>query len=267
MQDPEVVGRCHAAGALWHLGYPEQARQHLDAALTRAQELAHPFTLAQVFYWATIFALLRREVQVAGERADALITLATAQGFPFQLAGGMLCRGLVLTEQGQQEEGMQQIRQGLAAHRTTGAEAGQPYALAFFARAYGQDGQSDKGQQVLDEALALVHRTGERCYEAELYRLKGELLLQRGTRPKAQSTEQKLVEGEESFRQALAVARRQQAKSLELRAAMSLGRLWQQQGKHAEARRLLAEVYGWFTEGFDTADLQEARALLEDLGA
>ena len=88
VHDPEVVGRCCAAGALWHLGYPEQARQHLDAALTRAQELAHPFTLAQVFYCATTFALVRREVQVAGERADALITLATAQGFPFQLAAG-----------------------------------------------------------------------------------------------------------------------------------------------------------------------------------
>jgi predicted ATPase len=239
-----VVGRCVAARALWHLGYPEQARQHLDTAFTRAQELAHPFTLAQVFYCATTFALLRREVQVARERAEALITLATAQGFPFQLAGGMLCRVLVLTEQGRQEEGMQQIRQGLAAHQATGAVAGQPYALAFLARAYGQDGQGDKGQQVLDEALALVHRTGERCYEAELYRLKGELLLQRGKRPKAQSTEHKLVAGEESLRQALTVARRQQAKSLELRAAMSLSRLWQQQGRHFEARRLLAEVYG-----------------------
>jgi DNA-binding winged helix-turn-helix (wHTH) protein/predicted ATPase len=265
VHDPEVVGRCCAAGALWHLGYPEQARQHLDAALTRAQELAHPFTLAQVFYCATTFALVRREVQVARERADALITLATAQGFPFQLASGRLCRGLVLIEQGQQEEGMRQIQQGLAAHRATGAAAGQPYALAFLARAYGQDGQSNKGRQVLDEALTLVHRTGERCYEAELYRLKGELLLQEGKSPKAQSLGQRLAEAEQSFRQALAVARSQQAKTLELRAAMSLGRLWQQQGRCSEARRLLAEVYGWFTEGFDTADLQEAKALLEAL--
>ena len=231
-----------------------------DAALTRAQELAHPFTLAQVFYCATIVALVRREVQAAGAWAEALITLATVQGFPFQLAGGMLCRGLVFTEQRRSEEGMQQIRQGLAAHRTTGAEAGQPYALAFLARAYGQEGQSDKGQQVLDEALALVHQTGERCYEAELYRLKGELLLQGGKRPKM------LVEVEESFRQAVAVARRQQAKSLELRAAMSLARLWQRQGKRAEASALLAPIYNWFTEGFDTADLQEARALLDELG-
>jgi len=259
VHDPEVVGRCVAAGALWHLGYPEQARQHLDTALTRARELAHPFTLAQVFYGATTFALLRREVQVAREQAEALITLATAQGFPFELAGGMLCRGLVLTEQGRQEEGMQQIRQGLAAHQATGAAAGQPYALAFLARAYGQNGQGDKGQQVLDEALAHVHRTGERCYEAELYRLKGELLLQRGKSHKT------LVGVEECFRQAVAVARRQQAKALELRAAMSLGRLWQQQGKRAEARQMLAEVYGWFTEGFDTADLQEAKALLDAL--
>jgi predicted ATPase len=267
VHDPEAVGHCVAAGALWHLGYPEQARQRLDAALTRAQELAHPFTLAQVLYSATMFALVRREVQVAGERADALITLATAQGFPFQLAGGMLCRGRVLIEQGRQAEGIQQIRQSLAAHRATGAEAGQPYALAFLARAYGQEGQGDRGQQVLDEALTLVHRTGERCYEAELYRLKGELLLQRGTRPKAQRTEQQLVAGEASLRQALTVARRQQAKSFELRAAMSLSRLWQQQGKRAAAHDLLAPIYGWFTEGFDTADLQEARALLKDRGA
>ena len=134
---------------------------------------------------------------------------------------------------------MRQIRQSLAAHRATGAEAGQPYALAFLARAYGQEGQEDKGQQVLDEALTLVHRTGERCYEAELYRLKGELLLQGGIRPKAQGTEPKVAEAEQRLRQALAVARRQQAKALELRAVMSLGRLWQQQGKHAEARRYL----------------------------
>jgi predicted ATPase len=265
VHDPEAVGHCVAAGALWHLGYPEQARQRLDAALTRAQELAHPFTQAQVFYYATMFALVRREVQVAGEWADALITLATAQGFPFQLAGGMLCRGRVLIEQGRHEEGMRQIRQSLAAQRATRAEAGQPYALAFLARAYGQAGQGHKGQQVLDEALTLVHRTGERCYEAELYRLKGELLLQEGKSPKAQSLEQRLAEAEQSFRQALAVARRQQAKSLELRAAMSLSRLWQQQGKLAEARELLAPIYGWFTEGFDTADLQDAKALLEEL--
>jgi predicted ATPase len=155
---------------------------------------------------------------------------------------------------------MQQIRQGLAAHQAIGAAAGQPYALAFLARAYGQEGQGDKGQQVLDEALAHVHRTGERCYEAELYRLKGELLLQGGKSHKT------LMEVEERFRQAVAVARRQQAKALELRAAMSLSRLWQQQGQRAEARELLAPLYGWFTEGFDTADLQEAKALLEELG-
>jgi predicted ATPase len=170
-----------------------------------------------------------------------------------------------MIEQGRQEEGMRQIRQGLAAHRATGAEAGQPYALAFLARAYGQEGQGHKGQQVLDEALTLVHRTGERCYEAELYRLKGELLLQGGQGPKAHGTEQTVTEAEQSFRQALTVACRQQAKSLELRAAMSLSRLWQQQGKRTEAHALLAPIYGWFTEGFDTADLQEAKALLEAL--
>jgi predicted ATPase len=177
----------------------------------------------------------------------------------------MLCRGLVLIEQGQPQEGLRQIRQGLAAHQATGAEAGQPYALAFLVRAYGQDGQGNHGQQVLDEALALVHRTGERCYEAELYRLQGELLLQGRQRHQVHRTAPTLAQVEKRFRQALAIARRQQAKSWELRAAVSLSRLWQQQGKRAEGYALLAPVYGWFTEGFDTADLQEAKALLAAL--
>jgi predicted ATPase len=194
------------------------------------------------------------------------MTLSTEQGFPFQLAGGMICRGLVLTEQGQKEEGMRQIHQGLAAHQATGAEAGRPYALAFLAKAYGRDGQVDAGVLLLDEALALVDRTGERCYKAELYRLKGELLLEReGHRPEAKGKRQKWREAEENFRQALAVAQSQQAKSLELRAAMSLSWLWQQQGKRDDARQLLAELYGWFPEGFGTADLQEARTLLAEL--
>src|SRR5262249_16538890 len=134
VHDPEGVGRCVAAGALWHLGYPEQARQHLETALTRAQELAHPFTLAQVLYWATMFALVRREVQVAREQVDALITLATAQGFPFELAGGQLGRGLVLTEQGRPEEGMQQIRQGGGAPQANGGGARPPHSPALFGR-------------------------------------------------------------------------------------------------------------------------------------
>ena len=138
-----------------------------------------------------------------------------------------------------------------------GAELIRPYYLALLAEACAKGGQAEEGLSVLAEALATVHKTGERFYEAELYRLKGELLL-------AQSTHQ-TTEAETCFHQALDIARHQQAKSLELRAAMSLSRLWQRQGKRAAARQLLAEIYGWFTEGFDTADLQEAKVLLEAL--
>ena len=161
--------------------------------------------------------------------------------------------------QEQREEGIAQICQGLGAFRTTGGELNRTYYLALLAEAYGQGGQADEGLRVLTEALAGVQGSRERWWEAELYRLKGEILLvQAGKGPK-------LAEVEACFRQALDVARRQQAKSLELRTVVSLGRLWQQQGKRAAAHQLVAEVYNWFTEGFDTADLQEARALLAEL--
>ncbi len=159
--------------------------------------------------------------------------------------------------QGQGQAGIAQIRQGLAAFQATGARSGVPYYLAWLAEAYRQGGQTEEGLRVLAEALALVNAGDECRHEAELYRLKGQLLLAHSTEPP--------TEVEACFQQALAVARRQQAKSLELRAAMSLARLWQQQGKQSAARELLAPVYGWFTEGFDTADLQEARVLLEAL--
>jgi predicted ATPase len=150
-----------------------------------------------------------------------------------------------------------QIHQGLAAWQAMGAKVLRPYGLALLAEASAQVGQFEAGLAMLAEALGLVDTTGERFWEAELHRLKGELLLARSSK--------RAVEAEASFRQALAVARRQQAKSLELRAAMSLSRLWQQQGKCKEAQELLAPVYGWFTEGFDTVDLREAKALLGEL--
>jgi predicted ATPase len=155
------------------------------------------------------------------------------------------------------EEGMVQIRQGLAAWQATGSRIWRPYFLALLAEGCAQGGQVEVGLTVLAEALAAVDHTGERLYEAELYRLKGKLLLALFADDQAEATT--------CFQHALAVARRQQAKSLELRAAMSLSRLWRRQGERAQARQLLAEVYGWFTEGFDTADLQEAKALVEEL--
>jgi predicted ATPase len=214
-----------------------------------------------------------------------VITLCSEQGFPYWLATGTILRGWALAEQGQGEEGIAQMRQGLTASRATGAEVNRPYYLALLAEAYGKAGQAEEGLTVLAEALTLVDKTGERMYEAELYRLKGTLTLQSKASlgqvsGKSQASQEQFgdtdprpltpdppaeAEAEACFHKAIEIARKQQAKSLELRATVSLSRLWQQQGKTTEARELLAPVYNWFTEGFDTKDLQEAKALLEEL--
>jgi predicted ATPase len=245
------------AWPLWLLGYPDQALERSREALTLAQELSHPYSLAYALQSAMRLHRFRCEVQAAREQAEALVTLSNQQGFAQWMAGGTIMCGWALTVQGQEGEGMAQMHQGLAAWQAMGVEAGLPYWLAMLAEAYGSTGQVEAGRRVLAEALALVDTTEEHWWEAELHRLKGELLL-------ALSTDN-AAEVAPCFHQALDIARRQQAKSLELRAALSLSRLWQRQGKRAEARVLLAEVYGWFTEGFDTADLQEAQALLEAL--
>ena len=252
-QDPGIICRSFAAWAILVLGYPDQALQSIHEALTLAQELTHPFSLALALTVAAVVHQFRREAQAVQERTEALIALSTEQGFPQWLAYGTILRGWALTAQGEGAEGIAQIHQGLVARSALGSEIQRPYLFSLLAEAYGKVGQPEEGLTVLVEALALVSRH----WEAELHRRKGELLLiQQG---------QKVGEAEECFRQALDIARRQQAKSLELRAAMSLSRLWQQQGKQEEARQMLADIYGWFTEGFDTADLQEAKTLLEEL--
>jgi predicted ATPase len=263
VQDPGVGCLSYMAWILWLLGYPDQALKMSHEALTLAQELAHPFSLAFGLCFATILHQLRCEEQVTQQRAEALIALSCEQGFPYWLAYGTIYHGWALATQGQVAEGIAQMHQGLAAHRATGPELNTSHHLAMLAEAFGREGQTEEGLGVLAEALAAVHKSGERRWEAELYRLKGKLLLRQpiGAALRPVPTE----DAEACFQQALAIARRQQAKSLELRAAMSLARLWRQQGQRAEARALLAPIYSWFTEGFDTADLQEARALLEAL--
>jgi TOMM system kinase/cyclase fusion protein len=255
--DPRVLCLSHTALVLWLLGHPDQALDSSRESLALAQELSHPHSLALALDLAAWLHQFRREEHLTRERAEALIALATEHGFTLYQALGTILRGWALAQQGRVEEGVAQMGHGLAGWRATGAELVRPYYLALLAEAYEKAGQAEEGLLVLAEALALVRTSGERRKEAELYRLKGELLL-------ARSPEHH-PEAEACFHQALAVARRQQAKSLELRAAMSLARLWQQQGKRLEARALLAPIYGWFTEGFDTADLQEAKALLEEL--
>jgi class 3 adenylate cyclase/predicted ATPase len=260
-QDPGVICQADIACILWFLGYPDQALQKSHQALTLAQELSHPYSLAFALSFAGTLHQYRREGRAAQERAEATITLATEQGFPIWIGSGISLRGWALAEQGQREEGMAQMHQGLAASRATGAELGRSQYLALLAEVYGKAGQAEEGLAALAEALAVVDKNGERFYEAELYRLKGELTLQTSV----QSREPRVKEAEACFHQAIDIARRQQTKSLELRAVMSLARLWQQQGKKDEARQMLAEIYGWFTEGFDTADLKDAEALLEKL--
>jgi class 3 adenylate cyclase/predicted ATPase len=256
-QDPREAGLAHAALTAWLLGYPDQALRQSQEALTLAQSLAHLNTLVHALCWASIVHQHRREVQATQEQAEAVLTLSDKQGFQLWLALGTCQWGWALAEQGQRAAGMAQIRQGLAALRVTGQETWVPYMLALLAERQGQSGAPEAGLTVLDEALTLVDKNDERWCEAELHRLKGELLL-------AQSSGN-TAEAQTCFHQAMNIAKRQQAKSWELRATTSLARLWQQQGKHQEAYNLLAPVYGWFTEGFDTADLKDAKALLDEV--
>jgi predicted ATPase len=245
--------------ALWHLGYPQQALQRSHTALTLAQELAHPYSLAFALAYTAMLHQFRREVPMARERAEAAMALCTEHGFAYYLAWAMILRGWALTEQGQHVEGLAQMRQGLADLRATGAEIRLQYYLALLAEAYSKAGQIEAGLPLLTEALAQTHQKGESWRNAELYRLQGELLLSLSGDHQA--------EAEAHFHQALDTAGRQQAKMLELRAAMSLSRLWQQQGKRHAAFELLATISAWFTEGFDTADLQDARTYLATLSS
>jgi predicted ATPase/DNA-binding winged helix-turn-helix (wHTH) protein len=257
-QDAGVLCRSYAAAALWHLGYPDQAGTRIQEAVTLAHQLAHPFSLTVALGEAALFHQGRREGPATQERAEATLGLATAQGFRHWQARGTVLRGWALAQQGRVQEGLAQLTEGLRAYRATGAQLALPHYLTLLAEVYGIMGQPEAGLTVLTEALALVAHTGVRLWEAELYRLKGALLVQQSAATQGEAAT--------CFQHALALAQNHHAKAWELRAATSLARLWQQQGQRAEAYALLAPVYGWFTEGFDTADLQEAKALLEALG-
>jgi predicted ATPase len=242
--------------ALWVLGYADQAQQRSREALARARQAEHLPSLEYVEDAAVQLAQCRRDVAAIRTHADAVMAL-TARGFGFRGERMRLFQGWVLAIEGDAVEGLAQIRQGLAVTQGVGPELLRSHWLSFLAEAYGRAGQPEAGLQVLAEALALVAATEVRWWEAELCRLKGELLLQLPIPDVQQAAA--------CFRQALEVAQGQQAKALELRAALSLSRLWQRQGKRTKTHALLTEVYGWFTEGFETPDLQEARALLEVL--
>ncbi len=236
---------------LWLLGYPDQALQRSHDAITLAHDLAHASSVVLALNWEAMVHQHRREPHRTRQQAEAAIAIATAELTPW-LAWGMALRGWAMAEQGQTEEGIAQLRQGIAGWRAAGLGCLQPYFLTLLAEAYGRMGQREEALTILDEALAITEQTHEGYAEAELYRLKGELLRE----PAA---------AEACFHQSIEIAHRQKAKSYELRAVMSLSRLWQRQARSAEACPRLAEIYDWFTEGFDTADLQEAESLLGGL--
>jgi predicted ATPase len=255
----EVARLAYAAPTLWCLGYPAQALGRSQEALALATVLAHAHSLAMARNFAIVLHYLRRDAAMVQAEADALLTLATAQEFALWKGIGILWRGWALAMQGKGKGGLAQLHQGLAAIMATGQELSRPFGLLLLAEAMGHTGQVDEGLRLLAEALTGFEASGRADLLAEAYCLQGALLLHQAI-PDA-------VQAETCFQQAPAVARRQQAKAWELRAATSLSRLWQQQGKRAAAYDLLAPVYGWFTEGFDIADLQEAGALLEALRA
>jgi len=240
---------------LWGLGYADQAQRRSQEALALAKQMGHPPTLTHAQIFAAMLAQCRRDAAATYARADGLMIFAAAQGLAYRVDQGRFLRGWAQVMQGDAASGVAEIRQGIVAAESAGLKLFQPYRLALLAEAYGMAGQPETGLQILAEALMVVAETDERRWEAEVARLRGALLLQLPS-PDAE-------QAEACFQQALTVACRQQAKALELRAALSLTHLWQQQGKQKAARDLLAPIYGWFTEGFDTPDLQEAKALLK----
>jgi tetratricopeptide (TPR) repeat protein len=252
--DAGVSAMGYVVCCLWCLGYPDQALSRSQQALALARDLGHPFTLADVLCFAGCsFNAMHRDATVLKDNAEELEHLSneTVQGW---LGTGNCHKGEALVMLGQVQDGMAQIREGIAVHQSFGIRLNLPGTLRSLAEAQAKAGHPEEGLATMDEALALVEETDERLWEAELYRLRGELLLMQGDD----------VEAEISLKKAIEVARRQSAKSWELRASTSLARLWQKQGKVDEAGQMLGEIYGWFSEGFDTPDLRETKALLEE---
>jgi predicted ATPase len=250
---PQVTSRAILGIALFCLGYPDQALAQSNAAIAEARRLDHPRNLALSLAWGAKLLSLSEDDAVLDERADQLVAVSTEQGFPLWHANGKIFRGWVKVKNGDLTEGISHLRSGLAAYRATGAEASTPYFFALLASACEIAGRIVEAATLLDGALQVVE--GERWFAAELFRHKGRLLLRQGQTETA----------EELYRKALSIARKQEAKLWELRAAVSLARLRRDQGRRAEAHDLLAPVYGWFTESFGTQDLKDAKALLDEL--
>jgi adenylate cyclase len=243
---------------LWHLGYPDQALKMGEQASDLASQLPHPLNLALAASFAAWYYSLAGSMKAAQEQADAAIAISEQYDIAMFLAWGKLMRGWALIGQGEIDDGITIARQGINEWRASGTLLATSWCLGILAQGERRAGRIEESLALLTEALDFASTAGEHFYEAELLRLRGEFLL---TSDDGQST----LEAEQCFHQAIALARQQRAKSFELRAVMSLARLLQQRGEEAEAQQMLAEIYGWFTEGFDTTDLKDAKALLDEL--
>jgi predicted ATPase len=255
-EDPGILANASLAESLWFLGYPDLASETSAGGLARARAENHPLTLAYALMSDAIVRQLRREPDAARERCETLAGVADTYAIPLYDAWASIVRGWADCELGE-EAGIESMRAGLEAAEATGAVAFESYLLALLAEGYQRAGRAAESLETIDNALAFAGEKSERLYEAELRRLRGELLLV-VPRPDEDAAEQ-------GFRSAIELARSQQARSLELRAAVSLARLWRAQDKVADAREVLSNVFAWFDEGFDAPDLQQAAALLADL--
>jgi predicted ATPase len=252
--DPRVSALTNLSSALSYLGYADQARARDLEALVGANNFGHAFQRASslvLFFcnWTL------QPVEDTLRRAETALALATEHGFPMFQVLATVVRGWCVASLGKPDEGITQLQQCVTMWRSFGAEVGVPLFLTFLADAYGKAGRPEEGLKQIAEAARSIEVRSERIYEAEMHRIQGELFRSLG----------KITAAEDSFRKGRAVARHQSAKLFELRAATSLARLWCEHGRLVEARELLAPVYGWFTEGFDTRDLKEAKALLDEL--
>ncbi len=257
-QDPGASNLAYSGLTLWFLGYPDRALQRSREALALTEQLGHLATSAAGLTYLALVHALRRDWPAARECAASAIALSKEQGFPQHLALGTIVHGRAIAARGEPEQGVAEIRRGIETRRSIGAEINRLFDLALLAEAQAQASDFEPALDTLAEGVALAGTTGEGFYQSELYRLQGEFLLAHDDRRAA-------ADAEACYIQALDTARRRGARSLELRAAASIARLWAAQGKRRTAYGLLAPVYGWFTEGFDTADLKDAKALLDEL--
>jgi predicted ATPase len=252
-----TIANAYCAWSLWLLGYPDQALDRGNQTLALLDRITHPYTQSRALYWNAVLHHFRREWSIVDVRAAGAMKSASEHGFALVRAAGQIMHGAALTAQGQGTAGSEQIREGLEAYRITGARFQRPYHLTMLAEALLTEGLQEQALEALEDAANLAAQSGERYYEAEIHRLKGTLLLV--------GSPDDPKNAETCFHQALEVARDQEAKSLELRATMSLARLWERLGKADKARALLTPTYQWFTEGLDTPDLEDARGLLDEL--